>query len=686
MSWDEEEGAPSPLGVSFSAATSQYNFAIYSKHATEVELLLFRVGEHSVPIHVQSFDWRRNKTGRVWHCRLPSELVEQARYYAYRIDGPRGLRDGHRFDGEKVLLDPYARAVLFPPGFSRGAASHPGANPGRAPLGLLSGRPQAFDWGDDVAPRHAHDAVIYEVHVRGFTRRDNSGVAAGRRGTFAGLIDKIPYLKKLGVTIVELMPVFQFDPQEGNYWGYMPLSFFAVHAAYGTVSGGGEEVAEFKGLVKALHGAGIEIVIDVVYNHTAEGNEFGPTYSFRGIDNSTYYFLEDDRSRYRNDSGTGNVLHTANRYIHRLVLDSLRYWAGEMRVDGFRFDLASLFTRNHDGSINLEDPPIISAIQSDPLLSRCRLIAEAWDMTSYQLGRSFPGMTWLQWNGRFRDQMRSFLCGRQPQVRTVATRLYGSADLFPDTREDAYRPFQSVNFFTCHDGFCLNDLFAYDRRHNEANGEGNRDGTDANYSCNHGWEGEEGVPDEVVELRRRQAKNAIALLMLANGTPMLVAGDEFLNTQGGNNNPYNQDNETTWLDWDRLDRNIDFFRFVRSMIAFRKAHPSIGRGRFWRDGVDWRGPRGPVDWDSPRLAYLLLGASEGDADFYVMINGGLADFAFSIPSSGRVWRRVLDTALTAPFDVSEPGSEALVAGGEYVLGSRSLVVLLHRTEAPQGQA
>ncbi len=676
--WDETDGSPLPLGVSRCSDAAQYNFALYSKHATGVTLLLYAQGEWTVPLHSETLDWHHHKSGRVWHCRLPADIVDKAYCYAYRVDGPDDPVNGHRFDPDKILLDPYARAVFFPPGFSRDAALVTGANPGRAPLGLLPEEPPPFDWQDDRPPiRHTHDAVIYELHVRGFTKRANSGVAAERAGTFAGLIDKIPYLQELGITIVEIMPVFQVDPQEGNYWGYMPLSFFALNGAY-SLYDAGEEITEFKTLVKELHRAGIEVVLDVVYNHTAEGSEVGPTYSFRGIDNSTYYLLEPDRRHYRNDSGTGNVLHTANRYVQGLILDSLRYWVTDLHVDGFRFDLASLFTRDEDGSINLEDPPIIAAIHSDPVLSNCRLIAEAWDIASYQLGRTFPGITWLQWNGRFRDDLRCFLRGDADMVDRLMTRLYGSDDLFPDTLAEAYHPFQSVNFITCHDGFTLNDLLSYDRKHNEANGQGNRDGTDANNSWNHGFEGEDGAPPEVLALRRRQAKNAIALLMLSNGTPMLLAGDEFLNTQGGNNNPYNQDNETTWLDWSRWKKNAGMVRFVSAMIAFRKAHPSIARAAYWRDAVAWFGANGgDVDPHKSELVFTLSGADVGDSDLCVLINGGAEPARFALPrqTSGR-WRRAVDTARDEPDDIAEPGSETALDGHDLTLAGRSVVVLL----------
>lgn len=677
--WAATEGTANPLGVTFVAADNAWNFSLYSKHATRVTLHLFAADEFVVPAHTVTLDGGLNKSGRVWHCRVPSDLVQEASYYAYKVDGPQTIEEGHRFDPEKLLIDPYARAVFFPPEFSREAARHPGSNIGRAPLGIIPCATGAFDWSGDRTPRHTHNAIIYELHPRGFTRRATSGVSAGCRGTFAGLIEKIPYLIELGITIVELMPIFQYDPQEGNYWGYMPLNFFSIHGAYGCECSQAEQMDEFRGLVKALHSAGIEVIVDVVYNHSAEGNEFGPNYSFRGIDNTTYYLLQSDRRFYRNDSGTGNVLHTANRYVQTMILDSLRYWVREFHVDGFRFDLASLFTRRSDGSINLDDPPLFAAIQGDPDLSNVRLIAEAWDMSSYQLGRSFPGITWLQWNGKFRDQIRQFVRGDPVPVGDVVRRLYGSDDLFPDTLADAYHPYQSVNLITSHDGFTLHDLLSYEQKRNEANGEGNADGTDANYSWNCGWEGEDGAPDEVLRLRYRHARNLFCLLMLANGTPLIRAGDEFLATQSGNNNAYNQDNETTWLDWSLAERNRDFLRFSRMMIAFRKAHPSIGRSRFWRNDVRWYGAAGLADFASePRsFAYFLNGRSQQDDDLYVMVNMSTRDIVFSIqePAEG-VWYKVVQTAADTPHDIVEPGEAAQLHGNECLVQAQSIIVLL----------
>ncbi len=677
--WALAEGIPSPLGASWNEQARAWNFALYSKHATSVTLLLYKADQVGEPARRVRFDPLANKSGRIWHCWVPEAELQGAVYYAYSVDGPREPWAGLRFDPDKVLLDPYARAIYFPPAFDREAARRPGSNAGRAPLGVLEASRHADGWTDCCRPHHAWDTVIYEMHVRGFTRRANSGVPVERRGTFAGVIDKIPYLLDLGVTVVELLPVFQRDPQERNYWGYMPLNFFAPHVQYAAAGTPEGAIDEMREMVGALHEAGIEIVLDVVYNHTVEGNDKGPTYSYRGIDNLAYYLMQVDRSQYRNDAGTGNVLHTANMAVRKMVVDSMRFWAREMHVDGFRFDLASIFTRRTDGSIDLHDPPMISSINADPDFRDLRLIAEAWDLESYQLGRRFPGVGWYQWNDRFRDEVRAFVRGDRGTVGNLMTRLYGSADQFPDGLLDAYHAYQSVNFVTAHDGFCLYDLVSYNEKHNLANGEGNADGGKKNVSWNCGHEGDEGAPPEVLALRRRQVKNFCALLFLSNGTPMLLSGDEFMQTQGGNNNPYNQDNETTWLDWSGLERNADVYRFFKAMIAFRKAHPSIGRSRFWRDDVCWYGVGHDADWgdESQQLAYCLHGASQGDRDLYVMLNAGAADLKFKV-QEGRAseWARVVDTAQPSPQDFVFEDQAVRLRSLGCTVRARSVVVLV----------
>ena len=678
--WLAVEGSPALLGVTWIEAEHAYNFALYSKNATEVTLLLYAPTDQVVPTYTYKFDPRRNKSGQVWHCRLKAEVMNGARYYGYRLSGPNEPGQGHRFDDQKILLDPYAPAVFRPDHFSREAARIPGSNAGRAPLGVLVAQ-HAFDRRGEPRPVHTHDTVIYEVHVRGFSKRANSGVSLEKRGTYAGLVDKIPYLKELGVTAVELLPIFQQDSQEGSYWGYMPLSFFSPHHEYAVAQSSEEVVNEFRTMVHALHDAGIEVILDVVYNHTAEKDETGPTYCYRGIDNNTYYLLQPDRVHYRNDTGTGNTLNVANRYVRKMIFDSLRFWAKEMNVDGFRFDLASIFTRNEDGSLNLHDPPVIAGISSLAEPGGVRLIAEAWDPATYELGRSFPGTSWLQWNGKFRDDLRSFVRGDPGMVSAAMARIYGSNDLFPDDLMNAYHAYQSVNFINCHDGFCLYDLVSYNRKYNLANGEENRDGSDFNQSWNCGWEGDEGVPGEVMKLRKRQVKNFCCLLFLSNGTPMFAAGDEFLNTQKGNNNPYNQDNETTWLNWDLLVQNRDIFRFFKNMIAFRKAHPSLGRSRFWREDVRWYGVGALPDLShqSHTLAFCLHGASQRDNDIYVMINAWSEELTFTIQEGTAVeWCRVLDTSLPGPDDFAEPGAEPKLTSLNYHLGARSTAVLIRK--------
>ncbi|MDG3005914.1 glycogen debranching protein [Paludisphaera mucosa] len=672
-----------PPGAAWIEQQRAHNFMLYSRRSERVTLLLFGEADPARPLLALDLDPRVHKTWDIWHCRVEEERARGARYYAYSVDGPRaGGSDRHPgFDPDKVLLDPYARDVFFPPSFDREAARRPGPNAGMAPLGVLPRREAPFDWEDDRPPRHDSEAVIYEMHVRGFTNAPASGVAAGRRGTFAGVVDKIPHLRDLGVTIVELLPVQQFDPQEGNYWGYMTLNFFAPHHSF--AADVRDARREFKEMVKALHRAGIEVVLDVVYNHTAEGDQAGPTYSFKGIDSATYYLASDDPARpYLDYSGCGNTLACHTGAVRTLILESLRYWVTEMHVDGFRFDLASVLARNADGSFAGPDVPLLTAIRTDPVLRDVRLIAEPWDAAgAYQLGVRFPGALWHQWNGRFRDDVRRFVRGDRGTVPALMMRLYGSDDLFPDTPRDARRPSQSINYVTCHDGFTLYDLVSYDRRHNEANGHDNIDGAADNLSWNCGWEGDDGLPAEVAALRRRQAKNLCCLLLLANGVPMISAGDELLQTQRGNNNPYNQDNGTTWLDWGRLTTHADHFRFVRLMIAFRKAHPTLGRSRFWRDDVRWYGvgPSADTGDDSHSLAYALRGASQGDGDLYVMINAYHEPLTFTVQEgSPGCWGRVIDTALPSPDDIVDTMPGPPVPSMEYRVQARSVVVLLRR--------
>lgn len=707
--WLESEGSPRTLGATWLAGGTALNFALYSRFASRVTLLLYSATEFETPVATIPFDPRSHKSGRVWHMSLPQTALQNAAYYAYQVDGPNSTNHPaywHGFDPDKVLLDPYAELIFFPPAFDRLAAIGRGSNAGKAALGVLPRPDTSFDWSGDRVPRHDHDLIIYELHVRGFTRSPSSGVSPESRGTFAGLNEKIPYLKELGITAVELMPVYQFDPQDGNFWGYMPMGVFALHRQYSRAdaekwgqaprpdtSTGGESTGtrsqspffdprdEFRALVKALHAAGIEVYLDVVYNHTAEGGVSGPTFNYKGIDTDAYYILRDNPGNpYQDFTGCGNTLDMNHGIVRRLARESLRYWATEMHVDGFRFDLAATASRADDGSIRREDPAVFEDVGGDPVLSNLRGIVEPWDASGgYQLGTQFPGRFGRQWNARFRDEVRRFVRGDGGLVAALMYRLYGSDDLFPDGPGDSYHPYQSVNYLCSHDGFTLYDLCSYQHKRNAANGHDNTDGPHEEFGWNCGHEGDEDVPVDVAALRRRQIKNLFAILMLSNGTPMLRAGDEFLQTQGGNNNPYNQDNETSWLNWDRLRENADMFRFFRLVIAFRKAHPSIARSRFWREDVKWFGTQGPPDLgpNSHTLAYFLSGKSQNDADLYVMINAYTADLEFII-QEGKPgdWKRVLDTSLAAPHDIFEPNHELPVLAERYLVQARSLAVLI----------
>ncbi|MBO9202130.1 MULTISPECIES: glycogen debranching protein [Niastella] len=674
--WKPEYGLACPMGATWNEALQGFNFAVYSKNADHISIQFFKKDTPQQPVFSFTFDAIKNKTGHVWHCFIGEAQLNGADSYAYRVNGP--AEPGNFFDVQKLLLDPWGKAICFPPSFSRSAAIQPGDNTGKAPLTLLikkDSNPDLFE--NDPRPYHYHDLVIYEMHVRGFTQHESSQVAVEKRGTYKGIIEKIPYLVDLGVTAVELMPVHQFDPQEGNYWGYMTLNFFSPNHRYGSVSDSWELVKEFKNMVLALHENGIEVILDVIFNHTTEGDRFGPVYSYKGIDNASYYLLQPGLNNYVDDAGTGNVMRTSYRWVRKLVLDSLRYWATEMHIDGFRFDLASIFTRNDDATINLINPAILEEISMDPVLSKVRLIAEPWDLKAYQLGNRFPGASWAQWNGAYRDDIRRFIKGDENMVAVMMTRLYGSADLFPETRPTNCKPWQSVNFINSHDGFTLYDTVAYNQKHNQANGHNNSDGPDDNYSWNCGWEGDQNVPAEIMTLRKRQAKNAITLLMFSNGIPMFRMGDEFLQTQKGNNNPYNQDNDFSWLNWERLDQFPDNYRFFKMIIAIRKSHPSLCRGNYWREDVKWSGVNGTPDlsYFSRTLAFLLKGTSVNDDDFYVMINCYWQPLEFSIQLPEMAsWRCIIDTSLPSPADITEFQNGRPV-NATYSVKERSVVVL-----------
>jgi isoamylase len=667
--WATVQGSPIPLGATWIDSAGSWNFALYSTEAANVRLLLYGTNDFVNPLGVYDLDPQVNKTVRVWHILVAAIDVPGATYYAFKVGGPHNPSAGQLFDSTKVLVDPYAHGIFLPPAFSRAAATQPGPNDGKAPLGILPDKSTAEESASVDRPiPHTHDLIIYELHVRNFTNDPSSGLDQTERGTYAGVIDKIPYLKELGITAVELMPIHQYDPQEGSHWGYMTLGFFSAHNGYARDGNAHNALAELRELVDALHTAGIEVILDVVYNHTTEGNQFGPNYSFRGIDNSTYYLLNPtDYSQFINDSGCGNDLRTAHPTVRQLVTDSLRYWAYTLNVDGFRFDLASILTRDETGAISL-DPPVISEISSDPRLSSLRLIAEAWDPAAYELGRGFPGLTWRQWNGKFRDDVRSFVKADSATVPALMTRMYGSSDLFSDDRGTRYRPYQSLNFIDCHDGLCLYDLVAY------------------NNGGQHSWNcigpGDSDTSPAVSILRKQQVKNFCTLLLLANGTPMFCAGDEFMHTQSGNDNPYNVDDPTVWLNWDRLITNQDVFRFFKTMIAFRKAHSSIGRSSFWNQqtpDVQWYGVGGNTDQSdsSHSLAYLLRGTHLNDSDLYVMINAYWEPLTFAIQDGeATAWKLAVDTSQPSPDDIFDTGTEPPIASLNYNVQPRSIVVLL----------
>lgn len=681
-SWATADGQPLPLGVSWLPSEQAYNFSIFSRHASRVELLLFRDNARDEPIEVFQFDPLRNKTGPIWHCRLTVASVMDARFYGYRIDGPNiDVLDGfHVFDSKRILLDPYARTVYFPSENDLSVSPTSGLKVFPAPLALLDECQCRFEWDSADHIHHEADLIIYEMHVRGFTQNTNSEVSPKHRGTFQGVIDKVPYLSELGVTAVELMPVFQFDPIEGNYWGYMPLNFFSPHHGYSMSPDHCAQRSEFRRMVQALHAAKIEVILDVVFNHTCEGNETGPTYSYKGIDNASYYLAsKKPAEKYANLTGCGNTLNTSNPIVRRMIIDSLRYWVTEMHVDGFRFDLASVFARNSDGSLNLNDPPIFAEITDDSALRDIRLIAEPWDASeAFLLGKQFPGASWMQWNARYRDTLQKFIRGDSGMIGDLMTRIYGSCDLFPDDPYNSFRPWQSINYVTSHDGFTLYDLVSFDQKHNEANGHSNSDGAE-DYSHNCGIEGEVNVPVDLMRLRKQKIKNFFCLLMLSNGTPMFRMGDEFMQTQGGNNNPFNQDNETSWLDWSRLQSHADIFRFFKAMIVFRKKHVSLSRSCYWRDDIAWFGADGPVDlsFNSRTLAFFLSGKLESDDDLYILVNASCGPVSCQIQrASSNRWRKVIDTGADSPNDIIEYDLSEAIMSDALTLASNSVVVLV----------
>jgi glycogen operon protein len=684
-------GRSSPLGAT--VADGGVNFSLFSRTATGVELLFFDWEDDAKPSRVVPIDPATNRTYHYWHAFVPGVLPGQI--YGYRVEGPSAPARGLRFDPAKVLLDPYGRGVVVPKRYDREAARRAGDNAATAMKSVVvdSG---AYDWeGDSPLCRPSARTIIYEMHVRGFTRHPSSGIGEKTRGTYAGLIEKIPYLQQLGITAVELLPVFQFDAQDCppgkvNYWGYAPVSFFAPHQAYSSRQNPLGPVDEFRDMVKALHRAGIEVILDVVFNHTAEGDHTGPTLSFRGIDNPTYYILEEGGSRYANYTGCGNTLNANHPIVRRLIVDSLRYWVEEMHVDGFRFDLASILARDASG-FPLPNPPVLWDIESDPALAGTKLLAEAWDAAGlYQVG-SFVGDAWKEWNGRFRDDVRDFLRGEPGSLRRVADRLLGSPEIYGHKQREAE---QSVNFVTCHDGFTLNDLVSYNQKHNEANGEDNRDGANDNRSWNCGIEGP--TDDFVVEkLRNRQVKNALTITLMSLGVPMILMGDEVRHTQGGNNNAYCQDNETSWFDWTLVTKHADVQRFVRLLIErhllrdVEHERQRLNLSTFLQEANKaWHGVKlHRPDWGEHSRSVALGAELRREGLFFHLILNAYwepLDFELPKPEGGGLWRRWIDTALDSPRDIVPWQTAPRVPGNTYRVGARSVVMLFTGAGAETG--
>jgi isoamylase len=679
------QGRSAPLGAT--VVLGGVNFSIFSRSASGVELLLFDREDDARRARAISLNLATNFTSDYWHVLVPG--VEPGQLYGYRVQGRFDPANGMRFDPTKVLLDPYGRGVVVPKNYGREAAQTTGDNAAMAMKSVVVDV-NAYDWeGDTPIRRPASRTIIYEMHVRGLTRHHSSGVSEAKRGTYAGLVEKIPYLQQLGITAVELLPIFQFDAQDArpglvNYWGYAPVSFFAPHQGYSSRQDVLGPVNEFRDMVKALHRAGIEVILDVVFNHTAEGDQDGPTLSFRGLENSAYYILEQDRSRYANYSGTGNTLNANHPVVRRMIVDSLHYWVEQMHVDGFRFDLASILERDESGN-PLPMPAVLWDIDSDPALAGTKLIAEAWDAAGlYQVG-SFLGNSWREWNGRFRDDVRSFFRGDQGTVALIADRLLGSPQIYGHKEREAEG---SVNFVTCHDGFTLNDLVSYDRKHNEANGENNRDGTDDNRSHNWGVEGPSDDP-AIENLRNRQVKNCLAVTMLSLGLPMILMGDEMRRTQNGNNNAYCQDNETSWLDWALLTKHEDVHRFVRLLCAHRLMRDfepaTLSLNQLLRQAQrNWHGVKlGEPDWSasSHSLAYTVASKSRG-LTLYSILNAYWESLEFQLPPANEpadFWHRWIDTSLDSPDDIVDWRTAPVVESRVYLARPRSVVALFSKT-------
>jgi isoamylase len=692
-------GAGSPLPLGTFQRGDGANFSFFSREATRVRVEFFDHPEDQTPSRHIDLDPVRNRTGDVWHVWV--ERIRHGQLYAYRVNGPWTPAEGQRFDFSRLLLDPFATAISRSPNWDFGQAlgydpSSPERDLARAKGDDAAAMPKCvftselFDWNDDRPPRHPWGKmIIYETHVRGFTVNPNSG--AHSPGTYRGLIEKISYLKDLGVTAVELMPVQEFNESRPaakngeplrNYWGYDPVVFFAAKASYSSRMAAGEQTVEFREMVQAFHRADIEVILDVVFNHTAEGDELGPTLCYRGMDNAIFYMLAGDKRYYRNDTGTGNTVNANHPVVRDHILAALRYWVIEMHVDGFRFDLASVLGRDEHGSL-MADAPLLERIAEDPILRDIKLVAEAWDAAgAYQVG-SFSERRWAEWNGRFRDDVRRFWRGDDGMLGSFASRICGSADIYTKSGKG---PECSINFVTCHDGFTLNDLVSYRYKHNEANDENNHDGANDNFSENHGAEGETG--DARIEAsRKRQIKNFLLTLLISRGVPMLLGGDEFRRSQRGNNNAWCQDNDTSWFDWSCLERHREIFRFARGMVAFRSAHPVLRREQFYTDAeIQWVGPAGDsTDWFGRKEKALGCVIDDNASGKLLMLfNAGADSIGFRLPKppDSTNWLLAVDTSAPAPRDLFAEGEEPMVDRSKpYHLEARCSAIFLARKEA-----
>jgi isoamylase len=687
-----EAGVPHPLGATVDK--NGVNFSVFSEHATSVDLLLFDEHDSAEPFQTIQLGWPDHRSFHFWHCYVRG--LPAGTHYAFRVNGPWDPHGrGCRFNPNKVLIDPYARGITTTL-WDRGAACGPEDNLAQSMRGVVIDL-EDYDWeGDRPINRPMSESIVYEMHVGGFTKSPTSGVAAP--GTFAGIVEKIPYLKSLGVTAVELLPVCQFDPREiekpspvdgsmlTNYWGYSTVGFFAPHSGFCISPEQAEHIREFRDMVKALHRAGIEVILDMVFNHTSEGNHQGPTINFKGFENDIYYHLvQNDRQYYMDYTGCGNTVNCNHPLAAKFIVECLEFWVREMHVDGFRFDEGSILSRGEDGA-PMVHPPVVWHIELSEALADTKVIAEAWDAAGlYQIGY-FPGYRWAEWNGKYRDDIRRFVKGDPGLVGAVAARISGSADIYQST---GHLPINSVNFINCHDGFTLNDLVSYNGKHNDANGEGNRDGIDDNLSWNHGIEGPTEDPN-VEAFRERQVRNFASILLLSQGVPMFVAGDEVRRTQHGNNNAYCQDNALSWFDWTLTEQQTPLLRFFQQLIAFRKRHPAVHRSRFFTGDVNARGLAdiawhgcllNEPGWNDPgsRVLAYTQGGFGDDADLHVMLNMDGADLDFELPIvAGRRWHRAIDTSLPSPLDISEPGAEQVISGSSYRVNSHSVVVLLSR--------